>query len=159
MVELRVNGVNIKHALNGGEKELTIDDKTYKVNGFCEETNTVYEFYGGFWHGCPSCYKPNAVNTKNKKDMGTLNDQTIEKRETIKNAGYNHVSIYEYIYIYISSYKHLTLTGIRYNTSRLLNKNITKLRITLNYQRLSSKYGDNNWLMPKKKRCEAWSRD
>ena len=52
--------------------------------------------------------------------------------------------------MYISSYKHLTLTGIRYNASRLLNKNITKLRITLNYQRLSSKYGDNNWLMPEK---------
>ena len=27
--------------------------------------------------------------------MGTLNDRTIEKRETIKNAGYNHVSTYE----------------------------------------------------------------
>ena len=27
--------------------------------------------------------------------MGTLNDQTIEKRETVKNAGYNHVSTYE----------------------------------------------------------------
>ena len=27
--------------------------------------------------------------------MGTLNDQTIEKRETIKKAGYNHVSTYE----------------------------------------------------------------
>ena len=27
--------------------------------------------------------------------MGTLNDQTIEKRDTIKNAGYNHVSTYE----------------------------------------------------------------
>ena len=27
--------------------------------------------------------------------MGILNDLTIEKRDTIKNAGYNHVSIYE----------------------------------------------------------------
>ena len=27
--------------------------------------------------------------------MGTLNDLTTEKRETIKNAGYNHVSTYE----------------------------------------------------------------
>ena len=27
--------------------------------------------------------------------MGTLNDQTIEKRETIKNAGYSHVPTYE----------------------------------------------------------------
>ena len=53
-------------------------------------------------------------------------------------------------YVYISSYKHLTLTGISYNASRLLNKNITKLKITLNYQRLSSKFGDNNWLVPRK---------
>ena len=35
------NGNNIKHALNGGEKELTIGDKTYKVDGFCKETNTA----------------------------------------------------------------------------------------------------------------------
>ena len=27
--------------------------------------------------------------------MGTLNDLTIEKRVTIKSAGYNHVSTYE----------------------------------------------------------------
>ena len=74
---------------------MTIGDKTYKVDGFCEETNTVYEFYGCFWHGCPKCYRPNIINSKNQKDMGTLNDQTIEKRETIKNAGYNHVSTYE----------------------------------------------------------------
>ena len=89
------NGVNIKHALNGGEKELTIDDKTYKVDGFCEETNIVYEFYGCFWHECPKCYRSNIINSKNQKDMGTSNDQTIEKRETIKNVGYNHVSTYE----------------------------------------------------------------
>ena len=42
------NGNNIKHALNNGEKELTIGNKTYKVDGFCKETNIVYEFYGCF---------------------------------------------------------------------------------------------------------------
>ena len=89
------NGKNIKHALNGGEKELCIDNKTYKFDGFCKETNTIYKFYGCFWHGCLKCCKPNIINSKNQKDMGTLNDQTIEKRETIKNAGYNHVSTYE----------------------------------------------------------------
>ena len=91
----KAKNLNIQHALNGGEKKLTIDDKTYKVDGFCKETNTVYEFYGCFWHGCPNCYKPNIINTKNQKDMGTLNDLTIEKRENIKSAGYNYVSTYE----------------------------------------------------------------
>ena len=51
-------GLNIQHALNGSEKKLPIDDKTYKVDGFCKKTNTVYEFYGCFWHECPNCYKP-----------------------------------------------------------------------------------------------------
>ena len=88
-------GVKIQHALNGGEKRLIIDNKAYKVDGFCEETSTVYEFYGCFWYGCPNFYKPNIINSKKQKDMGTLNDQTIEKRETIENAGYNHVSTYE----------------------------------------------------------------
>ena len=43
----------------------------------------------------PNCYKPNIINSKNQRDMGTLNDQTIGKHDTIKNAGYNHVSTYE----------------------------------------------------------------
>ena len=91
----KIYGMNIKHALNGGEKELCINNNIYKVNGFCEETNTIYEFCGCFWHGCPSCYKPNVVNTKNQKDMGTLNDQTIGKSKTIKTDGYKHISTYE----------------------------------------------------------------
>ena len=91
----KTKNLNIQHALNGGEKKLTIDGKTYKVDGFCEETNTVYEFHGCFWHGCPNCFRPNIINTNNQKDMGTLNDLTIEKRENIKSAGYNHVSTYE----------------------------------------------------------------
>ena len=91
----KTKGLNIQHALNMGEKKLTIDGVTYKVDGFCEKTNTAYEFYGCFWHGCPNCYKSNIINSKNQKDMGTLNDQTIEKRENIKSAGYKHVSVYE----------------------------------------------------------------
>ena len=45
------NGINIKHALNGSEKKSCINNKTYQVNGFREETNTIHEFYGCFWHG------------------------------------------------------------------------------------------------------------
>ena len=42
------NGMNIQQALNDSEKEISINSKTYKVDGFCEETNTVYEFYNLF---------------------------------------------------------------------------------------------------------------
>ena len=88
-------GLTIKHDLKGGGKELNIGSKAYTVDGFCEENNTVYQFYDCFWHGCPNCCKPNIVNSKKQIEMGTLNDLTIEKRETIKSAGYNHVSTYE----------------------------------------------------------------
>ena len=74
---IKAYGVNIQHALNGSEKELTIGDKTYKVDGFCEETNTIYEFYGCFWHGCRNCYKPDIINSKNQMDMGTPNDKNL----------------------------------------------------------------------------------
>ena len=37
----------IQHVRNGGEKRF----EAYSLNGYCEETNTAYEFQGCFWHG------------------------------------------------------------------------------------------------------------
>ena len=37
----------IEHVRNGGEKRVG----DYSLDGYCEETNTVYEFQGCFWHG------------------------------------------------------------------------------------------------------------
>ena len=47
-VAAQTNSV-IRHAVSGGgEKEIVDTEfgKTYHVDGFCEATNTVYEFYG-----------------------------------------------------------------------------------------------------------------
>jgi hypothetical protein len=35
----------IQHAENLGEKNIKINDKTIKFDGYCEKTNTVYEFF------------------------------------------------------------------------------------------------------------------
>lgn len=45
----------IRHALNGGEI-VPLRDRHYTVDGFDARTNTVYEFNGCFWHGCPTCF-------------------------------------------------------------------------------------------------------
>ena len=37
----------IQHVRNGGEKRV----EHYSLDGYCEETNTAYEFQGCFWHG------------------------------------------------------------------------------------------------------------
>ena len=42
---------NIQHAGNAGEYR--IPDTNFHVDGFDFTTNTVYEFHGCFWHGCP----------------------------------------------------------------------------------------------------------
>ena len=39
--------IKIQSALHGsGEKKIG----SYKVDGFCQELNTVFEFYGDYWH-------------------------------------------------------------------------------------------------------------
>lgn len=42
----------IRHALNGGEVQIG----NCTVDGYDEQTRTIYEFYGCYWHGCPTCY-------------------------------------------------------------------------------------------------------
>ena len=85
------DGVNIKHALNGGEKTFPFG----KVDGFCEESKTVYEFQGCFWHGCEKCFSNDMINTKNQMDMLTLRKRTQAKNDKIRNAGYKLVEEYE----------------------------------------------------------------
>ena len=38
--------IKIQSAFHGGEKKIG----NYKVDGFCQELNTVFEFYGDYWH-------------------------------------------------------------------------------------------------------------
>ena len=47
----------IKHARNGGEQTIMAGNDTHFVDGFDPILNTVYEFHGCLWHGCPSCFK------------------------------------------------------------------------------------------------------
>ena len=55
-------GERIKHARNGGEKRVRTSKGKEFVDGWDAEDNTVYEFLGCLWHGCPGCYP-------NKRDL------------------------------------------------------------------------------------------
>ena len=50
----RREGVKIQHALNGGE--VGLPGTRYKLDGYCHETNTAYEFQGCVFHECPRCF-------------------------------------------------------------------------------------------------------
>ncbi|KAK5650288.1 hypothetical protein RI129_001317 [Pyrocoelia pectoralis] len=69
-----------------------------KVDGYCAETNTVYEFLGCYWHGCEECF-PNQANVDPKLDMNTAmfvrNENTVARSQRLRDHGYNLVEMRE----------------------------------------------------------------
>ncbi len=87
------DGIVIQHAENIGE--FRVPGTNFKVDGFCPNTNTVYEFYGDFWHGHPTRYDPNAINTIKQCTFGELYAQTTQREKIIIALGYNLVTLWE----------------------------------------------------------------
>jgi Zn finger protein HypA/HybF involved in hydrogenase expression len=67
--------------------------KQIQVDGFDPKTNTVYEFYGDYWHGNPARFK--GINKFLKKRFTTLYKNTMDRETRLKKAGYKIVSIWE----------------------------------------------------------------
>jgi hypothetical protein len=76
-------------------KTLKINGKNYMVDAYNPRSNTIYEFYGDYWHGNPKIYKPYDFNIVNKKKFGILFEKTMYRENILKNAGYNVVSVWE----------------------------------------------------------------
>ena len=60
LYEERERNISIRHALSPeGEYRLPTPDGRsgyYRLDGYCLETNTAFEFHGCLFHGCPECY-------------------------------------------------------------------------------------------------------
>ena len=68
-------GVTLRTRLNNTEKRL--GDRQFRVDGYDAVNNTVYEFLGCYWHGCPSCYKRgDEMNHTLKKTHGDVLEET-----------------------------------------------------------------------------------
>ena len=61
------HNLKISHAKNGGELKIG----QFLLDGYCEASQTVYEFHGCFWHGCKKCYKSETWNPVKRELMGT----------------------------------------------------------------------------------------
>ncbi|XP_042906674.2 uncharacterized protein [Parasteatoda tepidariorum] len=87
------DGFNIIHALNGtGEVKI---ENTF-VDGFCEDTNTVYQFHGCFYHGCLNCYKAEQIHPFKNVAMGDLRQSTEENTQKLRSLGYNVIECWEH---------------------------------------------------------------
>jgi len=86
---------SIRH--QGNDSEKLIGMKRLPVDGFCRNTNNVYEFQGCIWHGhrCWMTKKYNGVNPVNGKSLDDLYQRTQDKIEYIKDQWYDVVEMWE----------------------------------------------------------------
>jgi hypothetical protein len=84
----------IQHAGNIGEHQ--ISGTRYKADGYCEETNTIYEFHGDCFHGNPDLFEHDTqCNPFNDYTAKELYDATKERENKIISLGYNLVIMWE----------------------------------------------------------------
>ena len=88
-----LNNIIIQHAENGGE--FKIKNSNFLADGFCKETNTIYEFHGDYWHGNPNIYNKVDINEVSKKTFGELYQKTLEREQLIRDMGFNLVVMWE----------------------------------------------------------------
>lgn len=90
----KTDNIEIQHAENGGEKDLVLNGKRYQVDGFCEATNTVFQYQGDMHHGNPKKYKAEDLHPLNKRPFGELYKKTLEIEGLILRS-YNLVVMWE----------------------------------------------------------------
>lgn len=75
--------------------EFSIPNSKYKADGYDENTNTIYEFHGDFWHGNPKLFNKDEMNKITKTTFGELYEKTLSKEEYCKSQGYRYISLWE----------------------------------------------------------------
>ncbi len=76
-------------------KTLKIEKRIFKPDAFDTTTNTIYEFYGDYWHGNPRVFDLDAIHPVIKKTYGELYQKTVEKERFLISKGYNLITIWE----------------------------------------------------------------
>ena len=87
------HSIRIQHAAN--DAEFLIPETRYRADGYCAETNTIYEYHGDYWHGNPKKFNKDEINKSSKKTFGELYEQTLKRENEIRTLGYNVVVMWE----------------------------------------------------------------
>ena len=76
------------------EKVIIINEKRLSVDGYDPNTNTIYEYFGYFWHGWPKIFNQDEVHPICKKTFGELYCKTLEKISIIEKSSYNFIYVW-----------------------------------------------------------------
>ncbi|KAK4880607.1 hypothetical protein RN001_008753 [Aquatica leii] len=88
--------LNIKIQHSGNSREVRLKEGIL-VDGFCVNTNTVYQFHGCYYHGCEICFPDQTAELSgNKHDaMFVRREKTTATSFRIRSFGYNLVEMKE----------------------------------------------------------------
>ena len=94
-------GRHIHHALcgHGGEYYVTVKDdeedrkKEIPVDGYESESNTIFQYHGCKWHGCPCRKERNSLEEERSAEQRYA--KTIELEKKMKKQGFKIVSVWE----------------------------------------------------------------
>lgn len=103
------------------------------VDGLDASSNTIYEFYGDYFHGNLNIFKSTDLNKKVNKTFQELYDKTIAREKIILNSGYKLITIWENEF--------LEKYSIEY---RLYKKELKKLESIKNNNLLQSKLAERS---------------
>ena len=81
----------VRHVRSGGEVQVLTPAEMVFVDGFDQEINTIYEFYGCYFHGCSRCFPRNRDVRRNCHKDRTVNEvyyATERKAAMLRQAGY-----------------------------------------------------------------------
>ena len=79
------HGIALRTRLNNTKKRL--GDYQLPVDGFDPACNTPYQYMGCYWHGCPSCFDPDATHPTCGKTYGYWYQNTMEHMKYLQENG------------------------------------------------------------------------
>jgi Zn finger protein HypA/HybF involved in hydrogenase expression len=77
-------------------RQYRISHLNITVDGYCPDTNTIYEFHGSFWHGNPKKFDQNSINPVSKVSYGNLFENTKIREKKILDAGFQLIVRWEH---------------------------------------------------------------
>lgn len=76
-------------------RNVWINVKGQRFNADALINATIYEYYGDYWHGNLTRFKPELINHKSKMTMQEHHDHTLEREDILREAGYVVVTMWE----------------------------------------------------------------
>jgi len=79
------------------EETFKINGKLYRADGYCSNTNTIYEFLGCWYHGCNKCgkFEESRIHPWKNMTMKELNEEFQQRKRVFEENGYIVVFIWE----------------------------------------------------------------